>query len=556
MGFDEGLSRKHFLVGSLVAAFTPFQALAQNASKSTITTDDVKGAEKLSGITLTEDQRKQVVAGLANSRQALDQIRKSGILNEVPPAFNFVPQGKKPKAGYKNDVKLTPAKPITKPNNPEDIAFLTVVELGALIKAKLLKPSELTEIYLARLKQYGPKLKNVITLTEDRAREQALAADDEIAKGKYRGPLHGIPYGIKDLFAAKDYPTTWGAEPYRNQVLTYNSSVVERLNMAGAILVAKTSLGALAYGDIWFEGMTLNPWNLKQGSSGSSAGSSAGTAAGLFAFSIGTETLGSIVSPSQRCRVTGLRPTFGRVSRWGAMALSWTMDKVGPICRTAEDCALVFAAIHGADSRDPMSVDFPFTYRSTTDLKKLKIAIMSSAALDSDDVSKEIGTSGEILRGMGATFHAVKFSPPNPGVDEVLSIEAAAAFDEITRDGRVDTMKGSMWPPIFRANEFLTGVDYIQAMRARSLMMAKFEEELADFDLILAPERAGDVLITTNLTGHPQLFVPMGINDQGRPIGVSLIGRLYDEGTILAVGNMLQQATSVFRKRPDLTQLP
>lgn len=556
MGFDEGLSRKHFLVGSLVAAFTPFQALAQNASKSTITTDDVKGAEKLSGITLTEDQRKQVVAGLANSRQALDQIRKSGILNEVPPAFNFVPQGKKPKAGYKNDVKLTPAKPITKPNNPEDIAFLTVVELGALIKAKLLKPSELTEIYLARLKQYGPKLKNVITLTEDRAREQALAADDEIAKGKYRGPLHGIPYGIKDLFAAKDYPTTWGAEPFRNQVLTYNSSVVEKLNMAGAILVAKTSLGALAYGDIWFEGMTLNPWNPKQGSSGSSAGSSAGTAAGLFAFSIGTETLGSIVSPSQRCRVTGLRPTFGRVSRWGAMALSWTMDKVGPICRTAEDCALVFAAIHGADSRDPMSVDFPFTYRSITNLKKLKIAIMSSAALDSDDVSKEIGTAGEILRGMGATFHAVKFSPPNPGVDEVLSIEAAAAFDEITRDGRVDTMKGSMWPPIFRANEFLTGVDYIQAMRARSLMMAKFEEELADFDLILAPERAGDVLITTNLTGHPQLFVPMGINDQGRPIGISLIGRLYDEGTILAVGNMLQQATSVFRKRPDLSQLP
>ncbi len=550
MGFDAGLTRKHFLTGSLFAAFAPFQVLAQNASKSSYTIDDIKGAEHLAGITLTDSQRKDVLAALAGSRDGLDKIRKVGILNDVPPAFSFVPYGKKPRAGFDNDVRLARPKAAIRPASDEDVAYLTVTELGNLIKEKKLKPSELTEIYIARLKQYGPKLHNVITLTEDKARLLAQEADAEIAKGKYRGPLHGIPYGIKDLFAAKEYPTTWGAEPYKNQVLNYNCSIIEKLTSAGAIMVAKTSLGALAYGDIWFGGQTLNPWNPKQGSSGSSAGSAAGTAAGLFAFSIGTETLGSIISPSQRCRVTGLRPTFGRVSRWGAMALSWTMDKAGPICRTAEDCALVLAAIHGADSRDPMSVDYPLFYRPATDLKKLKIGIISPTE-DAD-----LGAVGDILRSSGAKLSPVKFSPPTPGVSEVLSIEAAAAFDEITRDGRVDSMQGSLWPPIFRASSMLSGVDYIQAMRARTEVMRKFEEEFGDFDLLIGAERADSTLVTTNLTGHPQLFVPMGLNNQGRPIGISLVGRLYDEGTILMVGNMIQQATNVFRKRPDLSQLP
>ena len=402
---------------------------------------------------------------------------------------------------------------------------------------------------------YGPKLRNVISLTEDHARLAALEADAEIAKGKYRGPLHGIPYGIKDLFAAKEYPTTWGAEPYKNQVFAYNCAVIDKLTAAGAIMVAKTSLGALAYGDVWFGGQTLNPWNPKQGSSGSSAGSSAGVAAGLFAFAIGTETLGSIISPSQRCRITGLRPTFGRVSRYGAMALSWTMDKVGPLCRTAEDCAIVFGAIHGADSRDPMSVDFPFSYRPTVDLKKLKIGVVNSPGFNSDDASKELGPAADILRSLGATLSPIKISPPTEGVSEVLSIEAAAAFEEITKDGRVDTMKGSGWPPQFRASSMLTGVDYIQAMRTRSLLMKRFEEELGNYDVLIGPERMGDVLVTTNLTGHPQIFIPMGLNPQGRPIGISLVGRLYEEGTILAIANMIQQSTNVFRHRPDLTQL-
>ena len=555
MGFDADLSRKNFLIVSLAAAFVPFRALAQSG-RTNYTLEDVKGAEHLSGITLTDDQRKQVLQALAGSRAGLDSIRKAGLANEVPPAFNFVPHGKKPKSGYRSDVKFSSLK-VTKPSSAEDIAFLTVAELGVLIRSKQLKPTELTEIFLARLKKYGPKLKNVITLTEEAARKQALAADAEIAQGKYRGPLHGIPFGVKDLFAAKDYPTTWGAEPYRNQVISHNSAVVDKLLAAGAIMVAKTSLGALAYGDVWFEGMTLNPWNPKQGSSGSSAGSAAGTAAGLFSFSIGTETLGSIVSPSTRCRVTGLRPTFGRVSRYGAMALSWTMDKVGPICKTAEDCAIVFSVIHGADDRDPMSVDFPFSYRPAVDLKKLKIGVqVPNSYKEGDDFLKDLGAAATILKGLGATFTPVKFSSPTPGVSEVLTIEASAAFDEITHDGRVDTMKGSLWPPAFRASSMLTGVDYIQAMRARTTLMHKFEEEISPFDVVLANNSGGDVLVTTNLTGHPQLFIPMGLNEQGRPLGISLIGRLYEEGTMLAIGNMIQMATGVYRKRPDLTQLP
>lgn len=555
MGFDGSVSRKSFLTASLAAAFAPFDALAQGAGPQKYAIGDIKGAEKLAGITLTDAQRKAVVDGLNNSRTALDAIREQGLPNELSPAFQFVPHGKKPQPGTKTSLKLDSVRGLKKPAY-EDIAFLTVAELGQLLRSKQVTSVELTQMYLDRIKQFAPKLKNCITVTTQLAMSLAERADDEIKRGKWRGPLHGIPFGIKDLFAAKGYPTTWGAEPYKDQQLNYDSAVVEKLIEAGAVLVAKTSVGALAYGDLWFGGLTLNPWNPKQGSSGSSAGSSSGMAAGLFAFAIGTETLGSIISPTQRCRVTGLRPTFGRVSRYGAMALSWTMDKVGPICRTAEDCAIVFSVIHGADERDNCSVSYPFEYNSKIDLSKLKIGVMATAGFDEDDVSKEIGVAGEVLRALGATFTQIKISPTPQGIDEVLSIEAAAAFDTITRNGKVDTMKGSLWPPIFRASSFLTGVDYIQAMRMRSTLMKRFEEELADFDLVVLPERGGDVLVTTNLTGHPQIFVPMGVNEAGRPIGVSLVGRLYQEATLLAVANMMQKKTRFYRERPDLSKLP
>jgi Asp-tRNA(Asn)/Glu-tRNA(Gln) amidotransferase A subunit family amidase len=555
MGFDAGISRKHFIGGALFAGFAPFQALAQQAQTRKITLEELKAAERIVGLTFTDEQRRQVLSGLNSSREGLEELRKTGLGNDIPPGFVFVPQGKKPKPGSRIDVRASSFKDTKRPEKDEDIAFMSIAELGQLVRTKQISSVQLTEVYLNRLKMLGPKLRNVITLTEESARISAKLADEELAKGKYRGPLHGIPYGLKDLFATKDYPTTWGAEPYRNQTVPYDSAVVEKLREAGAILVAKTSVGALAYGDLWFGGLTLNPWNPKQGSSGSSAGSASGVAAGLFAFGIGTETLGSIISPSQRCRVTGLRPTFGRVSRFGAMALSWTMDKVGPIARTAEDCALILAAIAGADDRDAMSVTYPLSYRSKVDLTKLRIGALSSKGFDEDDVAKEIGPAGTILKKLGAKLIPAKFSPPLAGVDEVLSIEAAAAFEEITRDGRVDTMKGSLWPPIFRSASCLTGVDYVQAMRGRSKIMAKFEEELSGYDLLVVPERAGDILVTTNLTGHPQIFIPMGTNEQGRPIGVSLIGRLYDEGTILAVANMIQQETMHFRLRPDLSKI-
>jgi Asp-tRNA(Asn)/Glu-tRNA(Gln) amidotransferase A subunit family amidase len=552
MGFDTGISRKNFLIGILSSA--PFLVLAQTAQKRAVSLEEIRAAESLAGLSLSDTQRKTLQKSLAESRESLDQLRAKGIPFETGPAFVFVPQGKKPAPGRKVDV-LTGKVTVIKPEKEEDIAFLTVVELGQLIKSKQLSPVTLTEIYLNRLQKLSPKLQNVITITTDLARQQAVQAEAEIAKGKYRGPLHGIPYGLKDLFATKDYPTTWGAEPYKNQVLTYNSAVVEKLTEAGAILVAKTAVGALAMDDKWFGGRSLNPWNTKQGSSGSSAGSSSGMAAGLFAFAIGTETLGSIISPAQRCRVTGLRPTFGRVSRFGAMPLSWTMDKVGPICRTAEDCAVVLSIIAGSDSRDPMAVDYPVKYRPTMPLNKLKIGVVTTKGFDEDDVAKEIGSVADILRSMGATLTPTKFTDSINGVDELLSIEAAAAFDEITRNNQVDSIENSLWPSIFRTAALLSGVDYIQAMRARTLVMQKFEEEFADFDLIIAPERAGNLLITTNLTGHPQIFVPMGANSAGKPVGISIIGQLYDEEKILTLANMIQRSTNTFRLRPDLSGL-
>lgn len=559
MGFDTRLTRQQFLTTSVlgaVGAALPFRALAQDAETGKeITVDDVRAAERLAGLEFTDKQREAALAGVKEQAANLKGLRDGKIPNEVGPATVFVPQGRQPKPGRSTDVR--PGRPeVTKrPASDEDLAFLTVAELGNLLRTRQVTSRELTELALSRLRRYGPKLRCVVTLIEDDARRQADRMDREAADGRWRGPLHGIPCGVKDLFATKGHRTTWGAEPYREQVIDADAAVVERLREAGAVLCAKLSLGALAMADHWFEGLTLNPWDPKQGSSGSSAGSASAVAAGLVPFTIGTETLGSIMSPSQRCRVTGLRPTFGRISRHGAMALSWTMDKVGPICRTAEDCALVLAALHGHDPRDPASVDRPFRYRPAGELSKLKIGYLATERLDDDDISEDVGQALDILVSKGANPKPVTFSRATRGVDELLSVEAAAAFDEITRDGRVDTIQQTFWPGIFRTARFVTGVDYVQCLRERSRVMARFEEEFGEFDLCVAPERGGHTLFTTNLTGHPQLFVPMGLNAAGRPIGVSLVGRLYDEGTILAVGDAIQRATRVFRERPSLAGL-
>lgn len=561
MGLDTNLTRKDFLLSSLgVASFLSLPAtsranLLQAAAQTAVTEADIKAMEKVIGIELKEEFLKAVAQSTKELRDGYAAIRALKMPNSVPPSCSFVPQGLQPKESKDIRVRTQPVKVRDVPTD-EDLAFLTVAELASLIKNRKLTSQHLTEICLKRLETYGPKLLNVITMCRERAMKAAELADREIARGRYRGSLHGIPYAIKDLFSAANLPTTWGAEPFENQVFDYDAEIVRRLEDAGAVLCAKTSVGALAMDDHWFRGKTKNPWNPAQGSSGSSAGSASCMAAGLVPFTIGTETLGSIMSPSHRCRVTGLRPTYGRVSRRGGMALTWSMDKVGPICRTAEDCALVLAAICGRDPHEISTVDRPFNYRHDLDLKKVKIASLADdAALDEDDSGGGPDDALKLLKSFGMNPVPLKITKVTPGVDLCLVVEAAAAFDEITLDGRVDTIKSSFWPALFRQHEFATGVGYVNAMRARSITMDTFEREYGDFDVILASDRGSHLLFTTNLTGHPQLYVPFGKDSKGASRGISLFGRLYDEGTILAIGQRIQNAMKFHRERPDLSKV-
>jgi len=386
---------------------------------------------------------------------------------------------------------------------------------------------------------------------------QARRADREIAAGKYRGPLHGIPYGAKDLLAVKGIPTTWGAAPYTNQVFDFNATVIQRLEAAGAVLVAKTTLGELAMGETWFGGMTRNPWNPKQGSSGSSAGSAAGTAAGLFAFAIGSETHGSIVSPADRCGVTGLRPTYGRVSRAGAMSLSWSMDKLGPLARTVEDCALVFNAIYGPDEADPTVYDAPFNYDPKINLQKLRIGYLRN------DFETEAGERGANdaatlgkLRAMGMELIPVELPAyPLGSISFLLSTEGAAAFDELTLSGEDDWLRqqdNGAWPNTFRRRRFVPAVEYLRAQRIRHLLVQDTARIFAKVDVIVAPSQAGSSLLLGNLTGHPCVVLPNGFSNAGMPTGICFLGRLFGEAELLAVARRYQDATDFHRQHPRL----
>jgi Asp-tRNA(Asn)/Glu-tRNA(Gln) amidotransferase A subunit family amidase len=429
-----------------------------------------------------------------------------------------------------------------------------VTELAPLVRARRISSIELARMCLERLKKHAPALNCVITLTEDLALDQAAAADSQLRRGRYRGALHGIPWGAKDLLATKGIPTTWGAEPFRKQVFDYDATVVERLRNAGAVLVAKLSMGALAQGGLWFGGMTKTPWKLDQSSSGSSAGSAAATAAGLVGFAIGTETLGSIVSPSIRCGVVGLRPTYGRVSRYGAMGLSWTMDKIGPICRSVQDCALVLDAIHGPDGRDRTVTSDPFHWEPRKPLAGLRIGLLQKAFERFKDGEKVVYE--QALADLGKA--GVRMKPVELSDEDgqrlrfLLVAEAAAAFDDITRDGRVAELKGQAagdWPNTFRASRLIPAVEYIRAQRARTLLIQKMEKFFADWDVIVTPPNG--LLTTTNLTGHPQVVVPCGFVD-GMPRGLSFIGNLYDEGSPLRVALAYEQATEWHTRRPQL----
>lgn len=551
------------VVGHLLAACALYIFVLRPTKK--ITAGDIGTAQKLAGLDFDRGERALMREALENNRTSYRQLRKKSPPNEVPPALVFSPI--LPGMTFDRTKKPFPAlKPrgVKRPSNLEEMVFYSVADLAELIHTRQVTSVELASLYLSRLKKYGPKLRCVITLTEDLALKQARRADVELAAGRYRGPLQGIPWGAKDLLAAKGYPTTWGAAPYKDQVLGADAAVVKRLDEAGAVLVAKLSMGELAMDDVWFGGMTRNPWNPSEGSSGSSAGSAAATAGGLVAFAIGTETWGSIVSPCTRCGDTGLRPTFGRVSRTGAMALSWSMDKIGPIGRTVEDCALVFQAIYGPDGLDQTVVDLPFNWDPALDLRSIRVGYLK-AEFDKEAKNKDKKGSAarvndlkvlDVLRAQG--FSLVPFELPAFPAESlgfILDAESAAAFDELTRSNRDDLLarQGKYdWPTVFRSARFIPAVEYIQANRLRTRLMKAMAEKMAGVDVFVTPSFGGDVLLITNLTGHPAVVVPDGFDDKGEPTSISFIGNLFEEAKTLRIAEAYQQATGFHLRHPDL----
>ncbi len=525
----------------------------------TVTKEMVAAAAALIGLEFTEEEKDELAQTLGGTMALLTTLRQVSLPNSVAPAFRFDPElpGKAGKGGPR--LRLAEGrlgrKGLTKPADPADLAFLPVTDLAELIRTKRVTSTELTRLYLDRLKRHGPGLQCVVNLTEDRALNQARQADEEILDGKYRGPLHGIPWGAKDLFAVPGYPTTWGTGPYRDQRFEEPATVVEKLDRAGAVLVAKLTLGELAMGDVWFGGTTKNPWKPDQGSSGSSAGPGSATAAGLVGFSLGTETLGSIVSPSDRNGVTGLRPTFGRVSRHGAMALCWSMDKAGPMCRSVDDCGLVLRAIHGADGRDPSAVDRPFGWSPERTLSGIRVGYLK-AGFEADHPTKPFDDAAlNAMRTLGVNLIPIEIPTDLPvgSLRIILQAESAAAFDELTRSNRDDQMtrqgRGT-WPSNFRASRFIPAVEYLNANRVRSLVMRQMDEVMERVDVFLTPSFAANILLITNMTGHPSLTMPNGFREDGTPVSLSFIGRLFGESELLAVGKAYQEATGFHRKHP------
>lgn len=558
-GARSGMDRRSFVAyfSALGLGGTLFPGVlwAQMQGASEITPAIIAQAEKVAGIELSEDQRDRIRRELSRNTSAYAAMRGVGVPNSVPPAIRFdpvVPEAPVPverKASARRS-----AVEVRRPANLEEVAFWPVTHLAELVRTRQVTATELTEMYLDRLKRYGPQLECVVTLTEERAREQAARADAEIRAGRYRGPLHGIPWGAKDMLAVRGYRTTWGAKPYEDQVVDEDATVVRKLDEAGAILVAKLTLGALAMGDVWFGGKTRNPWNLEQGSSGSSAGSASATVAGLVGFAIGSETLGSIVSPSTRCGASGLRPTFGRVSRYGSMALSWSMDKLGPLCRSAEDCALVLEAIHGADGKDPTAVTQPFHWDPNVGLKDLRIGYLRSG-FEAERRGKEFDDAVlDVLRAQGAELIPFELPDSYP-VDPlriILNAEAGAAFSDLTLSGEVDTIENSAWPDIFRGAHFIPAVEYIQANRIRTLIMSELNRAMEGIDLFVAPSFARNLLLMTNLTGHPVVVVPNGFTEAGTPVSISFVGKLWGDAEALAAARAYQEATGFHRERPPL----
>ena len=570
----------------------------------------IDAAARIADVPIAEEQKRMLLDGLNEHIADYESIHKLAMPNSVAPALAFEPLvPEKTLARVRQPLRLSPAAAIRQagvPRNLEDVAFHSARELAELVRTRRVSSSALTEMYLQRLRRYDPLLHFVVTLTEERARTQAREADREIAAGKYRGPLHGLPWGAKDLLAVKGYPTTWGAGGFEKQTFDEDAEVVKRLDRAGAVLLAKLTLGALAMGDKWFGGRTRNPWNPAQGSSGSSAGSASAVAAGCAAFAIGSETLGSIASPCTRCGATGLRPSFGRVPRTGAMALSWSMDKLGPICRSVEDCAIVLHAIQGPDGRDRSARGGIFNWDAQLDWRKLRVAYLKAdfeARPEAEPPKEQPAPAAEAekkraeererraaararreydrryeqaalekLAAMGVQLEPVELPKfPYRAMLPLLMAEAAAAFDELTRSGRdkLLTEQGpNDWPNEFRVARFYPAVEYIQANRARMLAMEALEKAFQGYDVIVAPN-TGDQLVATNLTGHPAVILPNGLRGAdapqppqddperniagpGTPVSLTFLGQLFGEQKLLALARAYQEATGFHRLHPQL----
>ncbi len=543
------------LVVSIITIWSLSNSLIAQQKEGKIKKEMIPSVEKIIGLEFTDAERDSMQDALNDQLGNYENIRKIHLDNSIPPAilFNPIP------LGFKFDQKQKPLKfgdysYVKMPAKINDMAFYSIGELAQLIRTKKVTSVQLTKMYIERLKKYGTELHCVVTLTEERAMRHAKIADDEIAKGKYRGMLHGIPFGVKDLFTTKQYKTSWGATPYKDQVIDEDATIVTKLENAGAVLCAKLSMGALARGDVWFGGMTRNPWDTTKGSSGSSAGVASAVSAGLLPFGIGTETNGSIVSPATVCGVSGLRPTYGRVSRKGAMALSWSMDKVGPLCRNTEDLAIVFNAIYGPDNIDQSVYNYPFNYQSKVDLKKLKIGYLKKDFDKKYAFHKNDSLALKRLEELGATLIPVEL--PNYSVNDlriILTTESAAAFDELTRSGKDDLLEQQTkraWPNTFRSARLVPAVEYINANRIRYLLIQEMAKLMQQVDLYVSPSWGSSNLLLTNLSGHPLVVLPNGFSESGTPTSFTFVGNLFDEGKIIAVAKAFQEATDHHKKHP------
>ncbi|MEC9476714.1 MAG: amidase [Planctomycetota bacterium] len=514
--------------------------------------DDLKAVGLVAGLKFSDEELAQLMPVAVDRLAQYRGLRAIPVENSVAPASIFRPFDSSPTVADRTLASADSLPEVKRPSDLRDLLWAEIPTLAALIRSRQVSCVELTELFLARLEEVDPVLHCVISYTEDRAMKQARMLDAELAEGKWRGPLHGIPYGVKDLCAVKGTKTSWGAMPYRDQVIEIDATVVQKLDAAGAVLLAKTTLGALAMGDVWYGGKTLSPWNTNRGSSGSSAGSASAVGAGALPFAIGSETLGSIVSPSTRCGNSSLRPTFGRVSRYGAMALSWSMDKLGPICRSLQDTALVFDVIEGVDGLDLDCVDRVFETPGATSIAGWKIGYSKKGFDDAENHSQVL----KQLEGLGAELVEVDL-PDYPvwPMMVILFAESACAFDELTRDDRDDELveQGPQaWPNSFRAARLIPAVEYIRAQRLRTLLMRDTSKALADVDAFVAPAGDFQSLGITNLTGHPSLVAPCGFGENRMPRAITFIGHPYDEARLIALGSAWQGATDYHERRPTL----